>query len=459
MKKIFALFISAILCVGLLSSCDSSKPYDKGSWEYDEHQHWRSADDVFSKILNANAERYDHIDTDNDGVCDICPCYVESDISKLSGITREDNENYTVFRFDNFSGSATLTMKRTGLESGVIYYTGKINTGVLSVRYDRGPWDSTETLCVFYENTNIPAENSTVGKIDQDELDFIFEATSVVSGEIIISFVPLKHEHTGEWVEYSQTTHYYQYTCGCKLPDRIAAHINKDADVFCDICGFNMYEIPTTTGYLLRSLAGCEWLNEISADDIAKIKIISGPLGVTPGSLKNISITVDETVIARIYEEYSRLEVTPISKIDGQIDGGSCLTVKFVLNDGSEKSLSLNNRNYYDTNGNYFKLLNIPKFDDSDNVTKVYGFVTYNGIGTIFDGDNNPVCEIHVSELEFYYDVDLDLPDLDPYNYVLKTEFGDLEFIAPGIFYTKTGATCVIVGKNLDELIAEYTHT
>ena len=131
-----------------------------------------------------------------------------------------------------------------------------------------------------------------------------------------------------------------------------------------------MSEIPTPTNHFLRNQAGCEWLNEITAEDIAKIKIISGAVGVAPGNLNNVSSSTDETVIARIFEEYYWLDTAPISKMEGQIDGGGGVTVKFILKDGTAKELYINNGNYLDTNGDYFELLFTPKFKDTDNATK-----------------------------------------------------------------------------------------
>ena len=57
----------------------------------------------------------------------------------------------------------------------------------------------------------------------------------------------------------------------------------------------------------LRNLTRCEWLNELTAEDIAEIKIIGEAVGVAPGNLKNVSNSTDEAVIARIFKEYYQL--------------------------------------------------------------------------------------------------------------------------------------------------------
>ncbi len=221
---------------------------------------------------------------------------------------------------------------------------------------------------------------------------------------------------------------------------------------------------PAPTNHFLRNLAGCEWLNEIIAEDIAEIKIIGEAVGVAPGNLKNVSSSTDEAVIARIFEEYYQLDTRPISKMDGQIDGGGGVTVKFILKDGTAKELYINNGNYLDTNGDYFELLSTPKFKDSDNATKAYGFITYIGTGTVYDKNNNPVCEIPIDELEFVESDGCVDAVVTGYYYTIETEFGTLYFdYSNDLFYLQFDEGednyreyYQLIGKNLDELISVH---
>ncbi|MBO5357645.1 MAG: hypothetical protein J6A95_07725 [Clostridia bacterium] len=243
-------------------------------------------------------------------------------------------------------------------------------------------------------------------------------------------------------------------------------------DYTCTLCGDKKREhitIIPPENHFLRNQAGCEWLNEITAEDIAKIKIISEAVGVAPGNLKNISSSTDEDVIARIFEEYYWLDTAPISKMEGQIDGGGGVTVKFILKNGTAKELYINNGNYLDTNGDYFELLSIPKFKDTDNAIKAYGFITYIGTGTVYDKGNNPVCEIPMDEFEFVVFSGLDAV-ITGYYYRVETEFGTLWFDSSNdVFYLRFNEVEVdyreyreyyqLIGKNLDELIAEYSAT
>lgn len=238
----------------------------------------------------------------------------------------------------------------------------------------------------------------------------------------------------------------------------------------CALCGDKQRETITIIppeNHFLRNQAGCEWLAELSAEDIAEIKIISEAVGVAPGNLNNVSSSTDEAVIARIFEDYYWLDTAPISKMEGQIDGGGGVTVKFILKNGTAKELYINNGNYRDTNGDYFELLYTPKFKDTDNAVKAYGFITYLGTGTVYDKDNHSVCEIPIDELEFVESDGCVDAVVIGYYYTVETEFGTLYFdYSNDLFYLQFEEGEVdyieyyqLVGKNLDELIAEYSIT
>ena len=442
--------------------------------------------------------------------------------SKKSGVNKKYYENCAVFTFDGFESKISITLDRTIPGEGAIYYQINIKKGALSVGYtDTGIGRKQQPLGEFTADEKMPI-NGSGGYIEGDKITITFKAISPVNGEIIIAFTEdaLKvvhgnlqiHKHTYSYTSAGKVGHYTSFTCGCPSEEGTTPHYdgntdyicdfckcdmtefadewkhdethhwyisddeavycygeheNYDADLFCDICGYKMSEIPTPTNYFLRNQAGCEWLNEITAEDIAKIKIISEAVGVAPGNLNNVSSSTDEAVIARIFEEYYWLDTAPISKMEGQIDGGGGVTVKFILKDGTAKGLYINNGNYLDTNGDYFELLFTPKFKDTDNAIKAYGFITYLGTGTVYDKDNNAVCEIPIDELEFVESDGCVDAVVTGYYYTVETEFGTLYFdYSNDLFYLQFEEGEVdyieyyqLVGKNLDELIAEYSVT
>ncbi len=315
------------------------------------------------------------------------------------------------------------------------------------------------TFCILtighYESTQTIEYG--IRKFDYNtEISLKFNSEAPLGGRYTLK----QHEHTGEW-HTSETTHYYQYTCGCPSPDIAELHLDGDGDGKCDVCKYYMLK---EGNHFLRNQSGCEWLNEITAEDIAGIKIISEYVGVAPGNLRNIESSTDEAVITRIFEEYYWLDTAPIPEQNGQIAGGSGVTVKFILMNGAIKELYINNGNYRDTNGNYFELNNTPKFNDTDSKTKAYGFITYMGMGTVYNGNNISVCEIPTFEFEFVELTGVFDDSSAKQKYCVETEFGNLVFFSDTVFYIDypvEGHTdfCVLVGKTLDELIAEYTVT
>ena len=397
--------------------------------------------------------------------------------SKKSGVNKKYYENCAVFTFDGFESKISITLDRTIPGEGAIYYQINIKKGALSVGYtDTGIGRKQQPLGEFTADEKMPI-NGSGGYIEGDKITITFKAISPVNGEIIIAFTEdaLKvvhgnlqiHKHTYSYTSAGKVGHYTSFTCGCPSEEGTTPHYDENGDYICDACGYVMPEIPTPTNHFLRNQAGCEWLNEITAEDIAEIKIISEAVGVAPGNLNNVSSSTDEAVIARIFEEYYWLDTAPISKMEGQIDGGSGVTVKFILKDGTTKGLYINNGNYLDTNGDYFELLFTPNFEESDNATKAYGFITYIGTGTVYDKDNNPVCEIPMDEFEFVVFSGLDAV-ITGYYYRVETEFGTLWFDSSNdVFYLRFNEVEVdyreyreyyqLIGKNLDELIAEYS--
>jgi len=497
MKKVLAFFLTVVLCVILLASCGSAHKENK--WfleeklteclvgelptiEKDYVNH--NGEDIYVSFTSKEREAY---------VAEIFE-YLKSQNFKHFGTRGEQK--------DTLAGALTTYYFESATKLSEFYVDGAYR-----FVYSDGTLDDSgkPIFCIIaiyeYEAKNLKygIKNFAYNTL----ITLRYESESSLGG-----FYVLKedtHEHTGEWVEYNQYTHCYQYTCGCTLPDRIEEHENWDADMFCDICGYDLsvnielcdhqwdagVEVESGTGgyvmeytcllcgskhretitiipptnYFLRNQAGCEWLNEITAEDIAQIKIISGAVGVAPGSLNNIQSSADEAVIARIFEEYYWLDTTPISKMEGQIDGGGGVTVKFILKNGTVKELYINNGNYRDPDDNYFELLFTPNFKDTDNATKAHGFITYLGTGTVYDKDNNAVCEIPIDELEFVESDGCVDAMVTGYYYTVDTEFGILYFdYSNDLFYLKFEEGEVdyiefyrLVGKNLDELIAYAT--
>ena len=306
------------------------------------------------------------------------------------------------------------------------------------------------------------------------------------------------HEHTWKYVQY-ETGHFKQYTCGCPSPDIFGEHRDSDADLSCDICDYDMsnvgkcdhqwdegVEVESGTGayameytcllcgskhkeiitiippegnHFIRNQSGAEWLSQITADDIAEIKMISGGGGpLPPVSFTHISSSTDKAVISNIFEEYYWLDSKPVSEDKTQIADGGYFIVQFILNDGTVKKLYFINGDFYhDGNGNYFEIVRLPVFRDGTNFVNHFGFEIWDRECSVYLTDGSLVASIPTNELEFIeLTDDIYLGAEEPTHYV-EMNGERLCFIKDCYFYIGDDRSVYyqLVGKNLDELIAE----
>lgn len=236
---------------------------------------------------------------------------------------------------------------------------------------------------------------------------------------------------------------FYAQNEGIKYAKVLFQGINYDietnVELFEVLIEYLDHQVQVPTNHFLRNQLGCEWLNEIKVDDINEIKIITESVGVAPGVLKNIASSIDKTVISKIYENCYWLDTTPISKEEGQIDGGGATTIRFILNDSTVKEIYINNGNYKDPNADYYKLLYIPKFSENDEYESSYGFITYQDTFEVYTLDGLKLGSFSgLSEYEFIkypYDYIEENEDLG----YIETEFGRIYIHSYDVFYIKDG--------------------
>lgn len=261
--------------------------------------------------------------------------------------------------------------------------------------------------------------------------------------------------HTYEYIVY-ETGHYKQYTCGCASPDILEEHYDGDGDGSCDDCKYYML---SEGNHFIRNQAGAQWLKEISAEDIAEIKMISGGGGpLPPVSFTYISASIDKAVISSIFEEYYWLDSRPVSEEKTQIADGGYFKVQFILNDGSVKSLYfINGEFYHDGNGNYFEIVRLPVFRDGTNFTCHYGFEVMDRECSVYLDDGLLVAVIPTAELEFAeLTDDIYLGGKEPTHYIVMN--GErINFLSEYYFYIGDDRSTYyqLDGKDLYQLIAE----
>lgn len=234
-------------------------------------------------------------------------------------------------------------------------------------------------------------------------------------------------------------------------------HIDRDDNWRCDVCGYEM-ELRVVND-ILRNQVGAEWLNDVSAENIAEIKMISGGGGpLPPISFTHISSTTDKAVISSIFKDYYLLEVRSVFEERTQIDDGGYFTVQFVLNNGETKQLYFINGDFYhDGNDNYFELVRLPVFQDGTNFVNYYGFEIWEQESCVYLEDGLLVAVIPTKELEFTELMDdIYLGGSTPTHYI-EMNGEKIYFLSEYYFYINDDRSTYyqLEGKNLYELIAE----
>jgi hypothetical protein len=390
------------------------------------------------------------------------------------GLIYQEYPNCAVFTFEDFGAgeTASITLARTGLDDGAIYYQANLTQGALSVKYkDAGIINDPQMLAEFSADEKMPIGGSG-GYVYSDTVEIIFESFSPISGEIILAFTEdaikavhadkYLHEHTYE-TYWDASGHGRFYTCGCDLPDEKEAHMDGDENGACDICQYFMGMIFEPENVFLHEYES--WLLDLTAEDVAEIKNVFEGIGIAPGSLKTIKRTTDKAVIADVIEKYSFATMTSMPFGQAHIMGGSGFTIDFILTDGTVKTLRFNNYNYaYKLSENtrpslYFKMDLIPSLESEpyDNVQYLCGFISYAAWGTVYSG-GELLGKVPMEEIEFVVlEKDPDVPETEMYT--VETSFGDL------IFYTDT-VFCVgenrdvkyqLAHTNLLQLLGEHT--
>ena len=319
--------------------------------------------------------------------------------------------------------------------------------------------DDDFTFCIL---TVAKYENTQTVEYGMRKFDYNVTISLKFNSEYPLSglYTLKKHEHTHQKYQ-DEIGHGWSYTCGCDTPPNFAQHFDGDGDQKCDDCGYDMVIHASLHEY-------ASWLSGLAAEDVAEIKTTFEYVGVAPGGFKDISKTTDKSIIAEMLNECANIPMKSVSREEACVDGGGAFTIEFILADGTVKKIYSNNGFYAHGSDQdwlfatcYFKLECIPTLKGYDNVSKCNGFITYLNAGQVYD-NNGLVCEIPLNELEFVELTEgFDDSSVNQKCYI-ETEFGNLAFFSDSVFYIyypSLGHTDFyqLVGKTIDELIAEYS--
>ena len=447
MKKLLVLILTAVLCLCCLTSCSST--YKENTWFSEE----KLAECLVGGLPTIEKEYVNH--NDNDIYVNFTADEYESYIKAVYDYLCSQKYEYLGTRGeqkDTLAGAFTTYYFEPADDLSEFY----VDSAYRFV-YSDGTLDENGNL-VF---CMILIYDYSARLLEYENNKFTYNTVISLSkgSEAPLGGFYVLHEHTGEW-HASETTHYYQYTCGCPSPDIAELHLDGDGNGLCDVCS---YQMVAEGNCFIRNQAGAQWLCEITAEDIAEIKMISGGGGPLPLiSFTDISLSTNKAVISSIFEEYYWLDSKPVPEENTQIADGGYVVVQFILNNGETKKLNFINGDFYhDGNGNYFELVRLPVFREGTNFVELNGFEEWQKDCQAHLIDETFVCDIPVSVLEFIeLTDDIYLGDTDPTRYI-EMNGERLHFIYDSYFYIGDDRSVYyeLVGKNLDQLIAEYTTT
>ena len=131
---------------------------------------------------------------------------------------------------------------------------------------------------------------------------------------------------------------HYTFSTGCDTGEDYKSFQRKYINYLRTLCKESGWELIVSGkshywfSVFIRNQAGAQWLGEITAEDIAEIKMISGGGGpLPPVSKTHISSSRNKAVIESIFEEYYWLDSTPVSEERTQIADGGYFIVQFIF--------------------------------------------------------------------------------------------------------------------------------
>ena len=448
MKKLLALCFTVVLCLCCLASCGSA--HEENTWFSEE----KLAECLVADLPTIEKDYVNH--NGEDIYVSFTSKEREAYVAEVFEYLKSQNFKYLGTRGEQAStlaGSFTTYYFKPATELSEFYVGSSYKFVYSDGTLDEGGDPIFCILTIYdYEAKNL--EYGTKNFAYNTLITLRYKSEAPLSGRYALN--EEEHEHTGEWLT-SESTHYYQYTCGCESNDIAELHLDGDDDGLCDICS---YQMVAECNHFIRNQTGAQWLCEITAEDIAEIKMISGGGGpLPPVSKTHISSSINDAVISSIFEEYYWLDSKPVSEESTQIADGGYFIVQFILNNGETKQLYFINGDFYhDGNGNYFEIVRLPVFRDGTDFVTRYGFERQYNPYQIHLIDGTPVCEIPFSEFEFTELTDDIYLDAELPTHYFELHGERVYFIKGEYFYIGGNRSRYyqLIG-NLDELIAEYS--
>ena len=229
MKKVFTLLLASLALMAAMTGCDNDQepPHEhsfSSTWIYDENQHWHAAE---CEHTDLESDRGDHVDSDNNDLCDIC--------GYIADHTHTFEEGWTWDESTHWHAAAC----KHNTKDGEAKHVDENNDAICDVcTYDYGHTHTYDEAWVSVgENGHWHAP--TCGhSVDGSQLTAHTDENN--DGNCDVCGENGGHEHTyaEEWTT-TEDEHWRDVTCGHDVPaaDK-GVHADTTGDGTCDICGY-----------------------------------------------------------------------------------------------------------------------------------------------------------------------------------------------------------------------------
>ena len=233
-----------------------------------------------------------------------------------------------------------------------------------------------------------------------------------------------------EWVGGSEG-HYKHMLCDCCDDlDVIYSHENRDADMFCDICGY--FSEFTDSGLVLEDYQ--TWLADLNSENVYKITVNHTGSNVWEGMFCERRVTENKYLIDELIAQYKSVKLYNINVALEITD--ELYHVEFLLTDGTKQDLYFNGGAFI---GRYMAsdFPTLEKYEDvkttlSFNLYKSKGYV-YESYSTVTPISNFADWDLRSIEFEIY---DSNISGVEP-THCIKFNYWEIYIVDNTLFYVR----------------------
>lgn len=217
---------------------------------------------------------------------------------------------------------------------------------------------------------------------------------------------------------------YWEYTF--TMPER---------DVLIEVMLITFPIVPPSLGLVNFE----NWLNDLTKEDIAEIKI-ENTYGSNSSPFSKIRRTTDKFIIGHVLEQYRNVWIEPVDISDVALDGSGTKTTTFILEDGTIHTIHFAALCYKSSESEYYRVSDIPELSgyDSNKIAKSLSLLLEEKTHTVYSPDGAEVITIeNLKKLEFSSYTGDTSYNINDYLYYIETELGRWYICSETVFMFK----------------------